>query len=66
MIKMSNRLLIILIFISSLVIILFLNSLLVPKREPNRPSETTISELVRNEAITTRCNETKHRLMSAK
>ena len=51
---MSNRLLIILIFTSSLAIILFLNSLLVPKREPNRPSETNISDLVRNEAITTR------------
>ena len=51
---MSKRLLIILIFTSSLIIILFLNSLLVPKREPNRPSETTISDLVRNEAITTR------------
>ena len=51
---MSKRLLIILIFTSSLAIILFLNSLLVPKREPNRPSETNISDLVRNEAITTR------------
>ena len=51
---MSKRLLIILIFTSSLIIILFLNSLLVPKREPNRPSETTISDLVRNDAITTR------------
>ena len=51
---MSKRLLIILIFTSSLAIILFLNSLFVPKREPNRPSETTISNLVRNEAITTR------------
>ena len=51
---MSKRLLIILIFTSSLIIILFINSLLVPKREPNRPSETTISDLVRNEAITTR------------
>ena len=51
---MSKRLLIILIFTSSLIIILFLNSLLVSKREPNRPSETTISNLVRNEAITTR------------
>ena len=51
---MSKRLLIILIFTGSLIIILFLNSLLVPKREPNRPSETTISDLVRNEAITTR------------
>ena len=51
---MSKRLLIILIFTSSLIIILFLNSLLVPKREPNRPSETTISDLVRNETITTR------------
>ena len=51
---MSKRLLIILIFTSLLIIILFINSLLVPKREPNRPSETTISDLVRNEAITTR------------
>ena len=51
---MSKCLLIILIFTSSLAIILFLNSLYVPKREPNRPSKTTISNLVRNEAITTR------------
>ena len=54
MIEMSKRLLIILIFTSSLIIILFINSLSVPKREPNHPSETNISDLVRNEAITTR------------
>ena len=51
---MSKRLLIILIFTSLLIIILFINSLLVPKREPNRSSESTIIDLVRNEAITTR------------
>ena len=51
---MSKHLLIILIFTSLLIIILFINSLLVPKREPNRSSESTIIDLVRNEAITTR------------
>ena len=54
MIEMSKRLLIILIFTSSLIIILFINSLSVPKREPNHPSETNISDLVRKEPIATK------------